>query len=55
MPKKSKHPDKMSNREAAKHLFPKPLRDALEEVIDVTDATPDAKPRSHPRKSTDGD
>ncbi len=55
MPKNAKRPEKMSNRESAKHLFPKPLREALEEIVDATDATPDRKPRSHPRKPTDAE
>jgi hypothetical protein len=54
MPKKSKHPNDMTTREALDHLFPKPLRDALEEaVVDPDDPTPD-RPATHPKQPTDG-
>lgn len=49
MPRKQKQrPDEMTTREAIDHLFPKPLREALEDAVtDVDDPTPDSpKPRS---------
>jgi len=42
----------MTTREAVDHLFPKPLRDALEEAVtDVTDPSPDS-PEPRPTKPT---
>lgn len=51
MPKKK--PDQLTTREALKHLFPKPLRDALEQAVtDVDDPTPEKrKPASRSKKA----
>lgn len=52
MPKSKKKPDEMTTREAVDHLFPKPLRDALEDAVtDVDDPTPDS-PAPRPKKRT---
>jgi hypothetical protein len=49
-----KKPDDMTTDEALDHLFPKPLRDALEEAVtDVDDPTPDS-PKPHPKRPTKG-
>jgi hypothetical protein len=50
---KGPNPNDMTTREALEHLFPKPLRDALEEAVtDVDDPTPDSRP-SRRKRPTD--
>jgi hypothetical protein len=57
LPKKKK-PDEMTTREALEHLFPKPLRDALDDAVsdvtDVDDPTADS-PNPRPKRPTKGD